>query len=188
MNEEVRSVILELFDEAYAAFKDEDSNKLKEISNYTLHSAGVFQDRDSTSVAILVYSLAKVLERKKMHKYKQWELFSKDTLNHIKNARVALNNLDFENYNFNVHRIFKHIGKLEQSFGMYVTEVIKQARIKKGSGVYEHGISISRAAELMGVSPWDLSEFIGQKRGDDKIPMVTKSVKERLKFARELFK
>lgn len=188
MNEEVRSVILELLDEAYIAFKEQDSKKLKDISDYTLHYAGIFQDRDSTSVAILVYSLAKVLDRRKMHKYKQWGVFSKDSLNHLKRARVALNSLDLENYNFNVHRIFKHIGRLEQNFGQYVTEVIKQAKIKKGSGVYEHGISISRAAELMGISPWDLSEFIGQRRQDDRVPMVTKSVKERLKFARELFK
>ena len=123
-----------------------------------------------------------------MHKYKLWEIFRKDFLNHIWKARTALDNNDYETYNLNIHKIFKHLGKLEKNFGQYVTEVISQAKIKKGSGVYEHGISVSRAAEIMGISPWELSEFIGQRRQADKIPMVTRSIKERIKTAREIFK
>lgn len=188
MNEDIRSVILELMDEAYDAFLDEDSKKLRDISDYTLHYAGIFQDPDSTSVAVMVYSLAKILERRKMQGYKQWENFRKDTLKGLKGARDSLDELDIKSYNNCIKGILDGLGKLEGKFGQYVTEVIDQAKIKKGSGVYEHGISISRAAELMGISPWELSEYIGQRRSEDRIPMVTKTVKERLKVARSLFK
>ncbi len=188
MNEEVRSVILELLDEAYDAFKDDDSKTLKDISDYTLHYAGIFQDADSTSIAVLVYSLAKVLERRKMHKYAQWETFRRDALQYLKSARTALDNLDVEKYNATIKYIFHGLGKLEDKFGQYVTEVIRQAKIKKGSGVYEHGISVSRAAEILGISPWELSEFIGQRKQVDKVSLATLSVKERIKMARGLFR
>lgn len=187
MNEDIRSVILELLDEAYAALKEEDPGKLRAISDDTLRSAGIFQDTDSISVAVMMYSLAKMLERKRIQQYRQWEIFKKNALISIKNARNSLNDMNLKKYQASIKSILDGIGKLEGRFGQYVTEVIEQAKIKKGSGFYEHGISVSRAADLMGISPWELSEYLGQRK-ETHMHMTTRSVKERLSLARSIFK
>ena len=45
--------------------KDEkDVIEIRELSNHTIHNASVFQDEDSVSIAILTYSLSKIIDRK----------------------------------------------------------------------------------------------------------------------------
>jgi len=79
------------------------------------------------------------------------------------------------------------IGKLEKKFGMYITEVLKQARIKKGGRVYEHGISIGRASQLMGISSWELRSYVGGTKLSDIRVVDSKKMKQRLMDVRRIF-
>ena len=78
------------------------------------------------------------------------------------------------------------IGKIDEKLELYIEEVIEKSKIKKGSIIYEHGISVGKVAELLGLSTWELMNYIGKTTiadaGRERI-----NVERRLAFARELF-
>lgn len=187
MDSDLKKVMLESLEEAQEAFEAIDSNKLKSISDYTLHYAGIFQDTYSVSIAIIIYSLAKIVEKKKIRSDKDWARFKADTLKNLKEASAALEKDNLDKYLSELKELLSSIGKVDATFGNYVTEAIEKAKIKKGYAVYEHGLSVGRAAELMGVSPWELMDYLGQTKLVDEMPMLTKPISERLAVARKIF-
>ena len=52
-----------------------------------------------------------------------------------------------------IKNIFDFIRTMDQKLKLYIHEVINQAQIKKGCKLCEHGISIARAAEVLGIDP-----------------------------------
>ena len=74
--EEVEHVI-SILKEIKQSLKEEDSVKLKELSNQTIHAASIQQHTDSITLAILIYTLSKLLERKESLKVKNWDSFIK---------------------------------------------------------------------------------------------------------------
>lgn len=187
MEEDLKEVMIEALDEAQKAFSKLDSNKLKAISDYTVHYAGIFQDSYSVSIAVIIYSLAKISEKRKFRAEKEWEKFRSDAMELLSDARTALQKDKMKEYLGHLKQLLAMIGKVDETFGNYVTEVIEKAKIKKGFAVYEHGLSVGRAAELMGVSPWELMDYLGQTKLVDEMPMMTIPVSERLETARKIF-
>ena len=47
------------------ALQSDDSPALKDLSNQTIHTASTAQDTDSIILAVVIYSLGKIIERKK---------------------------------------------------------------------------------------------------------------------------
>ncbi len=186
MQQRVKDDILSALAEAYKAFAKFDIAKLSRISNYTIHNAGVFQDPDSIKFALLTYSLAKVSEREKERGYPKWKQFVEDILTLLKEARRQLGKGDERLYSLTLKKMFMIIGKLDRKLTTYATEVIEQAKIKKGSKVYEHGISAGRAAELMRISEWELQSYVGGAGVPIKAKM-TVSPAERLKTLKRIF-
>ena len=187
MEDVVRQDIISLLKRVYNAFEKKDLFQLKILSNYTIHNAGIFQDPDSIKIAIIIYSIGKITHNQKVQEYKGWEAFKESCLKAIKNAIKFLEEKNFEAYEREIKTILKNIGNLEAKFGAYITEVLNQAKIKKGGKIYEHGISAGRVAELLGISPWELMTFVGHTKIMDINPVITKNVKERIKFARKIF-
>ncbi|MCK5283781.1 MAG: hypothetical protein KAK00_10350 [Nanoarchaeota archaeon] len=157
-----------------------DTTSLKQLSNKTIHNASIFQDEHSVSVAILIYSLSKIIERVR----------SKFDYSKIKNLiEISIEYLEddnLESYHEFITQIFSIISKTDTKFKLYVREVINQASIKKGSVIHEHGVSASKTAQILGISLWDLHEYLGATNTPD-IDTDISSVRERLKFTRTLF-
>ncbi|HII15783.1 MAG TPA: hypothetical protein HA362_05730 [Nanoarchaeota archaeon] len=187
LEDDLREVMIEALDDAQVAFGAINSNKLKEISDYTLHYAGIFQDSYSVSIAVIMYSLAKIVEKRKFRAKKEWERFNAGILYSLSRARGMLQKNNLKQYLAELKKILAAIGRVDEKFGDYVTEVIQKAKIKKGSLVYEHGLSVGRAAELMGVSPWELMDYLGKTKILDESPIMSKPVSERLDTARRIF-
>lgn len=186
-NAEFKEVMIEALEDAQVAFRALDSNKLKAVSDYTLHYAGIFQDSYSISIAVVMYSLAKIVDRRKLRGYKQWEMFVKEVAKQLRDAEMAMSKDDNEKYLASIKEIMAEIGKLEVQFGEFVTEVIRKAKIKKGTAIYRHGLSVGRVAELMGVMPWELMDYIGQTKLMDETQLLTITPSERMKEARIIF-
>ncbi len=74
-----------------------------------------------------------------------------------------------------------------QTPGLQHIEVIESSQVKKGTKIYDHGISLERAASILGISQWELSSYIGNtiidKYLEEGVPLV-----RRMKHARELFR
>ncbi len=155
-----------------------DSAELRDLSNYTVHNASIFQDEDSISIAILVYSLSKVIERKGISNYVVLSGLLKDAKENLENGKI-------EKYREKIKELFAFISKIDNELKLYIGEVINQAQIKEGSKLYEHGLSSARASEILGISQWELMFYIGKTKLSEVKEEI--NIKERLDYARSLF-
>lgn len=182
-----RENVLRILKETKTGLKTGDSVKLKELSNQTIHTASIAQDADNVAVAVVVYSLSKIIERKDYRKYPGWGKFYKLCVDSIDKSIVAVSKDDDKKLRENLRLIRQAIGKLSGKLKVYIQEVFRRASINKASRIYEHGISMERTARLLGISMFELSEYAGQT-GISDVPLAkTKDVQERIKLAVEMF-
>lgn len=183
MDEVVKKDILKVLSDAAAILEVEeerDASDLRELSNHTIHNASIFQDEDSVSIATLIYSLSKVIERR------EGKISYSVLLKIIVDAKKNLEQNRIDEYREVIKKLFNFISTIDNKLKLYIEEVINQAQIKKGSKLYEHGISMARAAEILGISQWELMFYIGKTSLTNTIGGI--GVKERLNYARSLFK
>jgi len=187
MKEAIRKDILDILRDSIRAIKRDDIVRLRELSDHTLHSSTIYQDEESTAIAVIVYSLFKIYEKNLMQASKEWLQFNDAIIKLLDSAYNSFIRAEIAQYRIAIKKIFETISKFEKSFGKFVTEVVEQSKIKKGSKLVEHGLSIGRTAELLGVSRWDLMSYLGISNYAENEPRSI-SIKERMKIAERLFK
>ncbi len=181
--------ILRIFEETKTAIKEENIPKLKELSNQTIHTASVTQDPDNILVAVVVYSLSKIIEREEYKRYSGWKEFYKTLLYNIDKTIASLKKNNEEAIKKNLKNIRSAVGKLSGKLKKYIQDVFWKAKINKASKIYEHGVSMEKTASLLGITMFDLAEYVGQKEEISEIPLIkTADVKSRIKTAVEMFK
>lgn len=185
MEQIVKKRIISVSKDVLEAVKKKNNVKLKILSNYTIHNASIFQDEDSISVAVITYALSKIIERYNFNESKEWLNFYNKVIIDLKKAIDELTNNDLRYYKQNLKELIKAIERFDHKLTLYVQRVIEKSKIKKGSVMFEHGISIGRVADLLGISGWELREYIGKTTVFD--THKTPDVKERLNFTRKLF-
>lgn len=184
--EEVGNV-LDILQKAKQAIKDEDSLLLKDLSNRTVHTASTVQDTDSILLAVIIYSLSKVIERPDLRKMKDWKACCNIYEKGIDRAMQALQRKDQKQFVQELESLQKDLFRLSANLRPYIQDVLMKARINKASKIYEHGLSLERTAKLLGITMWDLAQYAGQREIKDIRLIKTKSVKDRVKKADELF-
>ncbi len=189
MKELLRKDILDILRDSIKAIKRSDIADLRELSNHTIHSSAIYQEEDSTAIAVVIYSLFKIYGKKQQPAKddKAWSLFNNEVLGLLESAYKSLITANLAQYKISIKKIFSIISKFEKAFGKFVTEVIEQSKIKKGSQLVDHGLSIGRTAELLGISSWDLMEYLGVTNFADEQPK-TISERDRLRNAEVLFR
>ncbi len=183
MHEQIKKDILSVLEELLQILKsreDSDTAQIKELSNHTIHNASVFQDEDSVSIAILIYSLSKVIERRAK------DIDYNKILAMINSCAEGLRRNDDRMYAQSVRGFFSFIRAMDERLRLYIQEVINQAQIKKGCKLCQHGISVARASEVLGISQWELMGYLGQTMFTDQVSDPI-NVQKRLKTARGLF-
>ncbi|MEM4282718.1 MAG: hypothetical protein QXU88_02695 [Candidatus Woesearchaeota archaeon] len=152
---------------------------MSELSNHTIHDASIYQDEDSISIAVMIYALAKIVQRccERGFGYPPFVPL-------LENAKRALGADDIEGFRNAIKAIMSIIATVDKRAKLFVQEVLDKARIKKGSALAEHGLSIAKTAEILGISQWELMSYIGRKFID--IPEGI-GVRERYRFALSLF-
>ncbi len=182
MPERVRQSLLGLFTKVIRALDDEDTVALGELSDASIRDAAIYQDEHTVSVAVLIYAFSKIVQ----HCCQTNTSYSPIT-DLVKQARSALTDNNIAGYTSIVKRAFTAVQRLDDKVKQYVQEVLEKARIKKGSKLYENGLSAARAAEMLGISQWELLSYIGKTIISDTQPQEKISANERLKIARGLF-
>ena len=180
--------VLQVLREAKEAVRQENNVKLKELSNQTIHSASIHQDVDCIMVAVIIYSLSKILERKHYQDFRGWNRFFSIYVKLMDKAINALKNNDIREFRKNIIQVRKEINRLSGHLKNYIKDVFRKASINKASRVYEHGISMTRTAKLLGISLWELAEYAGQTGIGDVDFGVTLPVGKRIKIAVDMFK
>ncbi len=183
MNEVVKKDIISVLNEVITIIgveEERDVIDLMELSNHTIHNASIFQDEDSVSIAILIYSISKVIQRREGKlNYKSISALLGDAKNHL-----TVGNVD--KYRKTIRKLFDFISTIDSKLKLYVEAVINQAEIRKGSKLYAHGISLGRASEILGISQWELMSYVGKTNLTNIAGGV--GIKQRLQYARSLFK
>ena len=179
--------ILRILRETKKFIEGDNAHELKALSNQTIHSATISQDGDNVVVAVLVYSLGKVLERDHYRNMEGWTGFYNSV---TKNLGLAVRSIEKNNMNnarIYLGRIRNSLNKIDGNLGSYIKDVFKKAEINKAFKLYEHGLSTEKTAELLGVSLWDLASYIGQSNIGDAKVAISMPVAKRIKIAEDIF-
>lgn len=178
MDETIKKDLLSILNDALNYIKTGQISEIKELSNHTIHNASIFQDQDSISVAVIMYAISKIFERDNR--------IDPVIVEKIIDAKKLLENNRFEEYKLKMKKIFELVSRKDSKIGKYIEEVIEQAQIKKSSRIYEHGISMAQAASLLGISQWELMNYIGKTTIVDMFKEPV-NINSRIKFVRTLF-
>ncbi len=178
------SHLVNLLEKTKEALKQKDSFALKELSNQTLHTATTSQDIASINLAVIIYTLSKLIERQDYLKAKNWSIFEKNFFLYIGLAIKALNSNQESNYEKEIQRMRNSLESISPNLKPYIQDVMRKASINKASKLYEHGLSMEQTSKLLGITQWELAEYTGQKD----IPASTDiNIKQRARMALEFF-
>lgn len=181
MERTVKKDVLRVLKKAQRAINNGDANQLRLLSDQIIHDASVFQDKDSLSAAVLIYAISKLTER--------WGFdseYAEQARNLLGSANFCLEEGREADYRDEIKKLFELVASVDKEFRIYIDKVLEKAQIKKGSTLHEHGLSVARAADLLGVGQWELMSYVGKTRMHDEFPTPT-GVEQRIKFARSLF-
>lgn len=154
--------VLNALKEAIAAIKEKNYGELQSISDHILHVMAVYQDADIVTTAIVIYALDKILETEKYKAHPKMRAFEKTTRHLLEKAASKLEKEDYSGYSDALQEILGNIQGFTKQIRFYIEDILHFARIKKGTKLYEHGLSLGKAAELVGVTKWELMPAIGE--------------------------
>lgn len=179
--------ILDILKNAQKALKTDDVLLMKEMSNRTVHSASIYKDPDSVAIAVTIYALSKLIERKKYEQYREWPSFLSRISKDIDTALLHLGKNQVKEFREDLHDIRKAASQLSGHLKLYIQDVFRRASINKASRLYEHGISMAETASLLDITTWELAEYVGTTGIGDVDLSITMPIKERINFAKKLF-
>lgn len=178
MEEQIRCDSLQVIKDVIKNLKNEDFIAIEEVSDHIIHCASVYQDSSAISLSVSVFALAKMVQRKKKILPHIYEI--------LENAKNALLEKNDPAYLQALKKLIATISQEDHKVQKYIRRVMNDAQIKKGFKLYEHGLSLGKTAELLGISHWELMKYIGNV----KLPEITVekiSLPLRLKYVRTLF-
>ncbi|MEM3074623.1 MAG: hypothetical protein QW727_01630 [Candidatus Pacearchaeota archaeon] len=178
--------VANILEETKKAVRDFDITTLKNLSNETIHSAAIYQDTDNILIAVIVYALSKLIERKEDYKSKSFEKYLDYYLKTLEFSKECISKNDCDAFRDRLNEIMNVPG-LSENIKTNVLDVFRKAKINKASKIYEHGISMEATSKLLGISMWELSEYVGQSQISEMKENKTFDVKKRIKIAMEFF-
>lgn len=179
--------VLSVLEQAEKAIKEENILKLKELSNQTIHSSSIYQDPDNIALAVIIYSLSKIIERKSYQEFKEFGKLKNSYQDSLHKAILSLKKDDLKEYRKHIESIITSIDNLSGKLKTYLEEVFRKAMINKASRIYEHGISMEQTAKILGISIWELAEYAG-KTGISNVNLsITLPIEKRIKLAEDFF-
>ena len=179
--------VTRVLEQTLYAIENDNALPLKELSDQTIHSATT-GDEDNIMVAVLVYSLGKILSRQDYRSMKGWEGFHRIVTSSLKCSINDLKNNNEDKFRKDFAMIKKAINKISGKLKKYIEEVFKKAEITKASRIYEHGISAGKTAKMLGITLYDLQNYTGQTGISEVGLNQTINEKNRIKMLEELFK
>lgn len=185
--EDERKNILDILKNSRKALRTDDVLLLRDMSNRTVHSSSISKDPDSIAIAVTIYALAKIIERKKYTQYREWPSFFKRISEDVDNAITSIEKKDFAKFRDYMQDIRNAVDKLSGHLKLYIQDVFRKASINKASRIYEHGISMQETTRLLGITQWELAEYVGTTGIADVDLSLTMPIKDRLNLAKKLF-
>lgn len=184
---EERQHLIDLLSKAKESLEQQDGSKLKDLSDQTIHSASVYQHTDFVLVAVITYALSKILERKERLPLKNWQGFVKEISNFLSISIGALQRNKQKLFVITLEKTKHYLQNYSEITKPIIQELLRKASINKASKIYEHGISMAKTTKILGVTPWELTEYIGEKESPHNNINKTIDIKDRIKMTMEFF-
>ena len=184
---EERGNILKIFQETKEAVLKGNAAKIRSLSNQTTNTAALTHDPDNIAAAVVVYALSKIIEREDYKTLPGWNEFYKVYISSIDKIIDSIKRKDDVAYRKNIQLIRNALGRVSGKLKDYIQDVFRSASINKASRIYEHGISMEKTANLLGVTMFELAEYVGKGGHADVPEAKTVDVKSRIKLAMEMF-
>lgn len=169
------------------ALKTNNSAQLQALSNQTIHSASIHQHTDYVIIAVIIYSLSKLIYRKNGVSIKNWDAFVKKINAQLTLAIKALQEHKQDKFLQYIEQTRKTLTGISPNLKQYIQDVLRKASINKASKIYEHGISLGQTAKLLGITGWELAEYVGQKGIPEAKHNLTRDIRQRARMAVEFF-
>lgn len=179
--------VLRILKETRIAIEKNDSFILKSLSNQTVNTSSLTQDSDNIAVAVIVYSLSKIIERQDYKQLPGWNVFYKKVLLFLDKSIEDIEKKQYDKFREDFKAIRGSIDNLSGKLKKYIKEVLRSAEINKASRLYEHGISMEQTASLLGITLYELADYVGKTGIPDVPENKTMGTKERIKLATEMF-
>ncbi len=179
--------VLRILKETRDALEKNDSFKIRGLSNQTINTASLTQDVDNIAVAVMVYSLSKIIERIDYRQLPGWKKFYKNVIIYLDKSIKDIENEDYDKFREDFKMIRRGVENLSGKLKKYIKEVLRVAEINKASRIYEHGISMEQTANLLGINQYELAEYVGKTGISDVRESYTKTTESRIKLAMEIF-
>ena len=81
MQKEVKRDIINVLFKIQPLLQKNEVGKIKSLSNQTINNAGLFQDKDSISISVIIFSLSKILNRPRLEESQGILKFKKEECN-----------------------------------------------------------------------------------------------------------
>lgn len=179
--------VLRIFNETKKAVKENNPGKIKSLSNQTINTASFTQDPDNLAVAVIVYSISKILIRKKDEQSKAFEKFKKRIIDLINLIIEDLEKKKNKKLTEDLKNLRKKIEDFSKDLKFNIKDVLRKASINKASRLYEHGVSMEKTAELLGITMYELANYIGSKNTEEYPEAKTINTKSRIKLIENFF-
>jgi hypothetical protein len=179
LHSSVKEDIITVLQNSIKAIKNADIVALREESDHIVHCSAIFQRQESIQTAIVIYALSKILERGKT--------IDARVLDAMQKACDFMKADNIRGFNTEIKSMLDMISAVDDQLSKYMQHIVTEAQIKKGSKIYEHGISLGKTAQMFGLSQWELMKYIGKTRMSEYMA-DTIPIQQRLQFARGLFK
>lgn len=181
--------ILKILEGTKNSIQKGDSTTIKNLSNQTTNTAALTHDPDNIVIAVIVYSISKILERENYKKLPGWDAFYNTIFKCINDTIVSIKNNDEAKIKDNLNCLRNSIIKISGSFKKNIQDIFRKASINKASRIYEHGISMGKTANLLGITKFELANYVGQKEEISERPIIKNiDVKSRINLAMEMFR
>jgi hypothetical protein len=177
-----------IFEETRVALDKHDAYEIKRLSNQTIHTAATSQDPDNIIVAVLVYSIAKLVERDNYQSMEGWKEFYERLVVELDSAVKHLVENDLDKFRSSLGKIRNSINRIDSKLRVYIQDIFRKAEINKAFKLYEHGLSSQQTADLLGITLWDMSTYIGQSSVSEANIARSLDVKKRVKYAEDIFR
>lgn len=188
INIQEKNNILRIFQETKKAIGVGNFSEISELSNQTIDTASRTQDPDNVAVAVIIYSIGKILSRQDYRKYPGWKKYYQILIDSLDEIISALQKNEDKRVSEELNEIRDSIEHLSGNLKIYIQDVFRKASINKASKIYEHGISMETTSKLLGITIWELASYSGSK-SESPTPSQAEQVtiKKRIKFAMEMF-
>ena len=179
--------MLELIDLIEKGLKNRDNFVLDSISSKGIQDSTIFQNENLIALVLIAYALKKLIERQKTFGKDKLDALFDQIYSSLELLKSQIRKNDERGYKRTLKRVFGLIKRIDNKLVRYFDEILDKSKLKKGYGLFEYGISLGRISEMLGISQWELMNYIGKTNVVDQEPEKD-ILDSRIALTKRLFK